>query len=127
VPRLLLLDLDDTLVDRDDVLRQWAREMAEGHEDVSLQSWLVDFDRHDGRVRDRGDYLTGVAHRLGWSDSVDVLLERWPQMFGARYRLGVELQAALRRGKAPPANVTTVRPRVATRRTARQAGARAAA
>jgi FMN phosphatase YigB (HAD superfamily) len=99
VSRLLLLDLDDTLADRDAVLRQWAGEVAETHGDVSLQSWLADYDHNDGRVRDRSEFLTGVARRLGWSDSIDVLLERWPQIFGARYRLQDELRSALRRAR----------------------------
>lgn len=86
--RLLIVDLDDTLVDRNAVLREWANEIAAERPDLpGLASWITEFDRDGDRVRDRAEFLDGVASRVGWIESSQALLSRWPGWFGARYRL----------------------------------------
>jgi putative hydrolase of the HAD superfamily len=94
---VLLVDLDDTLVDRSGVIREWAARVAQGHPaEESLEDWLVEWDRDSDGVRDRRDFLRGVRTRLGLTASVDQLLQRWPQEFGNHYRLDQATRTVLR-------------------------------
>lgn len=92
---LILLDLDETLVDRDAVLRAWADEIASAAGEPGIAEWLIAHDRQDGKVRQRDSFLSGVAARLGWDTPVEDLLANWPNMFGARYRLEPAVSEAL--------------------------------
>ena len=76
---VLLVDLDGTLVDRSQVMREWAAHTAQHHpEDEGLEEWLAEWDCDSTDVRDRRDFLSGVRARLGMTESVDELLQRWP-------------------------------------------------
>ena len=97
--RLICIDLDETLVDRDAVLRQWALETTRAEGRPELAEWLIAYDRHEGRVRDRTSFLTGVASKFGWDAPIQQLLSEWPRTFGARYRLDRHAAEALRRAK----------------------------
>ncbi|WP_155852627.1 HAD family hydrolase [Arthrobacter sp. H14] len=92
---LILLDLDETLVDREAVLRVWADEVATAAGEPSIAEWLIAHDRQDGKVRQRESFLSGVAGRLGWDTPVEDLLANWPNMFGSRYRLEPAVSEAL--------------------------------
>ncbi|WP_256838933.1 HAD family hydrolase [Ornithinimicrobium faecis] len=96
---LLLIDLDETLVDRDAVLQDWAWETARAEGRLELADWLIAYDRAEGRVRDRASFLAGVAATFGWQQPVEQLLAEWPAMFGARYQLDEMVAAALRRAR----------------------------
>jgi putative hydrolase of the HAD superfamily len=94
---VLLLDLDETLVDRSEIVRQWATDVAclyPNHVD-GLADWLVDWDATDSGVRERREFLSGVRERLGLSESVDALLTRWPTEFCSRYLLDQATRLAL--------------------------------
>ncbi len=99
VTRVLLLDLDETLVDRTAVVHAWAEQMAQEYEDPSLCRWLVEYDHDGSAVRDRSQFLAGVADRLGWTDTVETLLQWWPTAFGTRFRLADELKDSLQRAR----------------------------
>ena len=105
---LILIDLDETLVDRDAVLRAWAHEVASTHGQPESAEWLIGYDRHDGKVRDRESFLIGVAEALGWDSPVDELLANWPTMFGARYRLERSVADALTHARASGFRVAVV-------------------
>jgi HAD superfamily hydrolase (TIGR01549 family) len=93
---VLMVDLDDTLVDRHQVLWDWAAYTAHGYpDDDGLAEWLVQWDRSDDAVRDRRDFLSGVRARLRLTESVDELFDRWPFEFGGRYRLDDPTRRAL--------------------------------
>lgn len=92
---LIMLDLDDTLVDREAVLRAWADEVATAAGQTHLADWLVAYDRQDGKLRQRESFLSGVAARLGWDTPLDDLLASWPSVFGSRYRLERAVSEAL--------------------------------
>jgi FMN phosphatase YigB (HAD superfamily) len=96
---LILIDLDETLVDRDAVLRQWALETTDAEGRPDLADWLIAHDRHEGRVRDRASFLGGVAAKFGWDAPVEQLLIEWPMTFGSRYRLDDATADALRRAR----------------------------
>jgi hypothetical protein len=68
---VLLVDLDDTLVDRSEVIREWAAHTAQHHpEDKGLEDWLVEWDCDGNDIRDRRDFPSGVQTRLGMTESV---------------------------------------------------------
>lgn len=96
---LLLIDLDETLVDRDAVLQEWARETARAAGQPELADWLIAYDKAEGRVRDRASFLAGVVAKLGWQQTVEQLLAEWPAMFGSRYRLDATVADALGRAR----------------------------
>lgn len=96
---LLLIDLDETLVDRDAVLQEWALETARAEERPELADWLIAYDRVQGRVRDRPSFLAGVAAKFGWQKPVEQLLAEWPAMFGSRYQLDERVAAVLHRAR----------------------------
>jgi FMN phosphatase YigB (HAD superfamily) len=94
---VLMVDLDDTLVDRSQVMREWVSRIAKLHPgDEGLEEWLVDWDCDGDAVRDRRVFLNSVRTRLGMTDSVDELLQRWPNEFGGHYRLDEATRDALR-------------------------------
>lgn len=97
--RLIVIDLDETLVDRDAVLQQWALEITRAEGRPDLAQWLIAYDRHEGRVRDRASFLSGVAAKFGWDAPVEQLLTEWPTTFGSRYRLDDTAVDALRRAR----------------------------
>lgn len=103
---LILVDLDETLVDRDAVVRAWAHDAAKG--DPTEVAWLVAHDRVNGRVRDRESFLSGVAERLGWTTPVEELLMSWPSAFGRRYSLDPRVAAALARARTEGLRVAVV-------------------
>ncbi len=103
---LILVDLDETLVDRDAVVRAWVHDAAEG--DLTDVAWLVVHDRVNGRVRDRESFLSGVAERLGWLTPVEELLMSWPSAFGSRYRIDPSVAAALARARTGGFRVAVV-------------------
>ncbi|MGH3642404.1 MAG: HAD family hydrolase [Mycobacterium sp.] len=93
---VLLVDLDDTLVDRSQVVREWAADIAQHHSgDEGLEQWLVEWDCDGNDVRDRRDFLSGVQARLGMTESVDELLQRWPYEFGGHHRLDEATRSVL--------------------------------
>jgi HAD superfamily hydrolase (TIGR01509 family) len=106
--RLIVIDLDETLVDRDAVVREWARETSRLHDQPELSDWLVAFDRHEGRPRDRESFLAGVAAKMGWQEPVEQLLAEWPMSFGSRYRLDQPTIQALRRARESGFRVAVV-------------------
>jgi len=94
---VLMVDLDDTLVDRSQAMREWAAQTAKHHpEDAGLEEWLAEWDFDRDAVRDRWDFLNGVRTRLRMTESVDELLLRWPSEFGGHYRLDDATRTALR-------------------------------
>lgn len=94
---VLMVDLDDTLIDRPQAMREWAAQTAKHHpDDGGLAEWLVEWDCDGDAVRDRHDFLDGVRSRLGMTQSVDDLLQRWPYEFGGHYRLDGATRTALR-------------------------------
>src|SRR6266576_1316820 len=60
---LLLLDLDDTLVDRADAYRRWAASFAARHGDEREADWLVEAD--DGGYAPR-EQLAGIPLEGAW-------------------------------------------------------------
>lgn len=94
---VLLVDLDDTLVDRSEVIRDWGARVAPGRPaDEGLKDWLVEWDCDSNGVRDRREFLDGVRIRLGLTASVDQLLQRWPREFGSHHRLDETTRSVLR-------------------------------
>jgi FMN phosphatase YigB (HAD superfamily) len=106
--RLIVIDLDETLVDRDAVLRQWALETSHTEGRPDLAHWLIAYDRHEGRVRDRASFLAGVAAKFGWDAPVEQLLIEWPTAFGSRYRLDETAVHALRRARHSGVRIAVV-------------------
>lgn len=91
---LLLCDLDDTLVSRADVFVSWAADFAaEQALDQTEIDWLVGFDQQC-RL-DRVPFFTGLIERYGLTLSVPELIEGWRREFASRYRLSLEVRAAL--------------------------------
>lgn len=66
---LLLCDLDDTLVDRDEAFRRWPESFARKHS-LPLEdtvAWLAEMD--DRGCRSRTELVASIAQRFGvWSD-----------------------------------------------------------
>lgn len=107
---VLMVDLDDTLADRSQALREWAAQTAKHHPgDEGLEEWLVEWDCDREAVRDRHDFLSGVRTRLGMTESVDEMLQRWPYEFGGHYRLDDATRTALRatQGRGIPVVIVT--------------------
>jgi HAD superfamily hydrolase (TIGR01509 family) len=82
---LLLLDLDDTLVDRGRIFDQWLADFTRPHE-VSDQdlTWITALD--GGGYTEREEFFGGVVQRLGLSATVPDLVDEWTHDFPARYR-----------------------------------------
>jgi len=94
---VLMVDLDDTLVDRSEVIREWAAHTAQRHpEDDGLEDWLVEWDCDGDDIRDRQEFLRGVHTRLGMKESVDELLQGWRHEFGGHHRLDEATGTVLR-------------------------------
>jgi putative hydrolase of the HAD superfamily len=72
---LLLIDLDDSLIDRSGSFAAWARGFcAECGRDGDLD-WLIEQDRNG--YADRGELFALVRERFGLAETVDELLERY--------------------------------------------------
>ena len=82
---LLLLDLDDTLVDRGRIFGQWVADFTRpnGVSDQDL-AWIAALD--GGGLTPREDFFAGVVQRLGLSAAVPDLVDEWTHDFPARYR-----------------------------------------
>ena len=93
---VLLADLDDTLVDRSQVMRERVAQAAQHLADEGLEEWLAEWDCDSTDVRDRRDFPSGVRARLGMTESVDELLQQWPHEFGRHHRLDEATQSVLR-------------------------------
>lgn len=85
------------MVDRSEVIRQWAAHTARHHPgDDGVEEWLVEWDCDGDTVRDRREFLDGVRTRLGMRESVDGLLQRWPHELGSHHRMDEATQNVLR-------------------------------
>ena len=82
---LLLLDLDDTIVDRGRVFGQWIADFTRPY-DVTAQdlAWIGALD--GGGLTPREEFFAGVVERLGISAEVPDLVDEWGHDFPARYR-----------------------------------------
>lgn len=73
---LAIFDLDNTLLDREQPVRQWARQFVARHQlDPSDVDWLIAADG-DGFVS-RPVFLTSVRERYGLAESLDSLLRSY--------------------------------------------------
>ena len=71
----LLIDLDDTLVDRDGAFRRWAEQaVADAGGDADDLTWLLEADAHGYTPRAR--LAAGLRDRLGLGTGIDELVDR---------------------------------------------------
>jgi HAD superfamily hydrolase (TIGR01549 family) len=78
VPRLVLFDLDNTLVDLDEAFQAWAREFADERDlTPGAVDWLFALDREG--IPHREAFFTKVQGHFALSDSVDELWHRYRQ------------------------------------------------
>jgi putative hydrolase of the HAD superfamily len=75
MPPLLLIDLDDSLIDRRGSFRAWARGFCAGHGRDGELDWLIAQDRNGYAARD--ELFALVRERFGLADTVDELKERY--------------------------------------------------
>lgn len=91
-----MIDLDETLVDREAVLADWAGQMAaSAGGDPALRDWLIAHDKVDGRIRERTEYLQAAGQRIGLTDPLEIMQRRWLTEFATLYRLDDETRRAL--------------------------------
>jgi putative hydrolase of the HAD superfamily len=76
---LLLLDLDDTLIDRRAAFRAWAPAFAARHQLGDVVAWLEELDGHG--YTPRATLFSTICERFVLSDSVDELLHRFHEEF----------------------------------------------
>ncbi|MBA8794963.1 HAD superfamily hydrolase (TIGR01549 family) [Friedmanniella endophytica] len=96
---LLLVDLDDTLVQRAVVFEQWVADFADRHRLApATVDWLREHDA--GGRRDRIAFFADVAERCGLDLDPVEQLDRWRTDFAARYRLEPATVAALHAARA---------------------------
>ena len=96
---LILLDLDDTLVRRQAVFSDWAKEFASRYpDDAGLVAWLTEEDR--GGWRPRQELWSLVKTRLNLEPPVEQLVADWQQDFTARFALQPDAADALKRARS---------------------------
>jgi putative hydrolase of the HAD superfamily len=90
---LLIFDLDNTLVDRAALFREWANEVATTHNlDQAAVEWLLEAD--DDGMAPRAALYTSMRDRLGLVESSDALAGWWRSTLG-RLRCDAGTIAAL--------------------------------
>jgi putative hydrolase of the HAD superfamily len=96
---LLLLDLDDTLVERQPVFDAWAADFAASHgltrDDVV---WMREAD--GGGQTPRESFLSQLKERAALNDSLEDLLVLWLDAFTSRYRIADEVATLLTQARA---------------------------
>lgn len=91
---LLMCDLDDTLVVRPPLFREWAQEfLAEVGQSADLVDWVVEQDR--GGHRPRLEFLSALTKLTGHHLSIEELLEDHDRRLAGSYRLTEDTRAAL--------------------------------
>ena len=91
---LLLLDLDDTLVDRRRILGQLIADFIASHRLADEdRSWIEALD--GSGLTPRKDFFAGVVQRLALSAAVPDLVDEWTHNFPARYRCDTGVREAL--------------------------------
>jgi FMN phosphatase YigB (HAD superfamily) len=96
---MILFDLDDTLVDRQQAFDGWASGfMSEHGLKPSAVSWLRALDDEGRTPRDA--FWRSVRDRLGLPESVQALVARWGVEFPALYACEPETLAALHAARA---------------------------
>lgn len=91
---LLMCDLDDTLVIRPPLFREWAQEfLAEVGQSEELLDWMVEQDQ--GGHRPRLEFLSAVTRFAGHHMSAEELLEDHERRLAGSYRLTPDTRAAL--------------------------------
>lgn len=109
VTRLIMMDLDETLVDREAALRNWIDALAASvGADSKVRQWLIDFDKDRDDVRERGEFLAAVAERLGLPDSAEKMMDRWVDDFASHYRLDNATRCALMDARAAGCRLAVV-------------------
>ena len=93
--RLLLLDLDDTLVDRAAIFAGWLAEFATDHRlDEPDHRWITALDDR-GRT-DRTVFFGSLTERFALTGAVASRVDRWQTEFPARYRCAPGVLPAMR-------------------------------
>lgn len=92
---LLLCDLDDTLVDRQETFRRWAAEVARHPcADEGFLDWLVAEDRRGYRPRE--ELMAALKARLGLVRSVEDLVSEFRRVFPEMFHCEPPVLEALR-------------------------------
>jgi putative hydrolase of the HAD superfamily len=93
--RLLLCDLDETLLDRSGTFQRWATEFAAARSGSDeLVAWLI---REDlGGYRPRSDFLAAIRRRLELDESVDELVAGFRHQFASMFECAPRVREALR-------------------------------
>ena len=96
---LLLLDLDNTLVDRDRTFLSWAKAFVDSHGLSRAElPWLVEVD--EGGWAARESFCSAIKARFGLSESVSQLVADWGIDFPALYRCDDATSSAVREARA---------------------------
>jgi putative hydrolase of the HAD superfamily len=96
---LLLCDLDDTLIDRSAIIRDWANEFASAHAlDNELAAWLILQDGDGYRARD--EMWTSIKERLGLDDPVEQLIREYRRQFIQLIRCEESVVSSLTKARA---------------------------
>ncbi len=96
---LLMCDLDDTLVIRPPLFREWAQEfLAEVGQSEELLDWMVEQDR--GGHRPRLEFLSALTRLTGHHIPVEELVEDHERRLAGSYRLTADTRDALAEARA---------------------------
>ncbi len=96
---LLLLDLDNTLVDRERTFLEWADAFVRLHDlSRSTVEWLVQID--ETGMAPRETFWLEIKERLGLAEPVLQLVARWGVEFPALYRCDEATATALHEARA---------------------------
>jgi putative hydrolase of the HAD superfamily len=93
---LAIFDLDNTLIDRDAIFRDWAEELVEHHGLAPAElDWLVVTD--EGGYVDRHTFFAAVRTRYGLAEPAETLLARYNRRMPELVRLVPEVISMLAR------------------------------
>ena len=99
MPRFVLFDLDNTLVDRQAVFRTWAeRFVAERSMDSAVVDWLCRAD--DDGFANRHDLFSAAREELGLHETVEEMVAAYWGDYISFYRPDLDVISALKRLRA---------------------------